>query len=361
MVGNKMLTKITIVVSTFALLASVGAVGLVLTDEDSATTQLADPIQSSPADSETSAVALTQQARDGIVTVRVLNGNNQASQGTGFLYDGGSYIITNQHVTRKGDRFLAVFSDGETQSVDLVGQDKYTDIAVLSLTDAPSTAQSLPVQTALPESGQPVFAVGAPNDLRGTVTSGVVSGVERSMQTESGFAIPDMIQTDAALNPGNSGGPLLTADGEVVGVNRARRGENIGYAISSRMMETVATSIIDNGKHDNPYVGIRTVALDPYVQDLNQTDQTTGLAVVETVSGTPADGQLNSGTNDTLSDGDIITSVDGIEVRQNNELSSYLIRNTKPGTEVTFGIVRNGTETDVSFELTERPNVANDS
>lgn len=367
MVDDKMTMKFAMAMSVLALIASVGAVGFIIGDEQSANTQQSmstQPVSSSDANVSNvtdPAVGLTQQARKGIVTVRVLSDGNQVSQGTGFLYGDDSHVVTNQHVTRNGDTFLVVFSSGVTKTVELVGQDRYTDISVLSLSDVPSEAQALPIQKSLPSGGQRVFAVGAPNDLRGAVTSGVVSGVKRSMQTDSGFAIPDMIQTDAALNPGNSGGPLVNADGEVIGVNRARRGENIGYAISSRMMDTVASSIIEDGKHDNPYVGIRTVALDPYVQELNQTNLTTGLAVVETVNETPAAGNLKSGSDDVLSDGDIITSVDGRMVQQNNELSSYLIRKTEPGDSVSFGIVRDGNETTVSFVVEQRPNVSNDS
>lgn len=145
----------------------------------------------------------------------------RANAGSGFVYNAG-YVVTNHHVVGAAMDVELRFSDGEWTTGSVVGRDAHTDLAVIHADDLPADAEPLSIATEPPAPGQPVAALGNPMGLDGTITTGVVSGINRSTPTGNGFAIPDTVQTDAAINPGNSGGPLLTLDGEVVGVNRAK-------------------------------------------------------------------------------------------------------------------------------------------
>ena len=286
------------------------------------------------------------------------------SQGTGFVYDSKGHIVTNHHVIQNaGDEVYIKYADGEWTTAKVVGADAYTDLAVLMPEERPSYASPLPLADALPAPGERVVALGSPSNLQGSLTSGTVSGVERSMTNRSGFSIPDMVQTDAALNPGNSGGPLLSTDGEVVGVNRAKQGENIGFAISARMTDRVAQSLIETGDHRHPLVGIRTIEMSPTIAHANDMDLQTGILVTEAMADSPAGGHLKGGNGETVTyegeeypkGGDLIVALDGRSITNNEELASYLMRQKSPGDEVTFTVIRDGEKMDVTFELGERP------
>lgn len=320
-----------------------------------------NPVQTVPTVEENTST----NALDSVVSIRAQDETGgQIAQGSGFVYEsqsGESYIITNQHVVNGGTQFYTVYQDGEWSEMSLIGTDLYTDMAVLKPSTVPEYAEPLSLQTELPRRGQRVLALGSPNDLRGTVTGGIVSGTERSMSTARGFGIPDMIQTDAALNPGNSGGPLVTKQGEVVGVNRARQGENIGYALSSRLAERVANSIIEDGGHDNPLVGIRTTEINPSMENYSRVDPRNGLAVVETVQDSPAAGKLQASNNSSRFSGDIMVSIDGERLKTNEDLASYLLLQTEPGQDVDFTVFRDGVKKNVTVTLGDRPDVSGDS
>ena len=286
------------------------------------------------------------------------------SQGTGFVYDGKGHIVTNHHVIQNaGGEVYIKYANGEWTTAEVVGADAYTDLAVLMPEERPSYASPLPMADALPSPGERVVALGSPSDLQGSMTAGTVSGVERSMATRSGFSIPDMVQTDAALNPGNSGGPLLSTEGKVVGVNRAKQGENIGFAISSRMTDRVVQSLIESGDHSHPMVGIRTIEMSPTIAHANDMELQTGILVTEAMDDSPAGGHLNGGDGETVTyegdeypkGGDLIIALDDRPITNNEELASYLMRQKSPGDEVTFTVIRNGEKMDVTFELGERP------
>lgn len=176
--------------------------------------------------------------------------------GSGFVYRDDGYILTNHHVTATadpGEDHEIRFANGTWQLGSLVGSDPYTDLAVLRVPDRPPAADPLPVAAANPTPGRPVAALGNPLGLDGSITTGIVSGVNRSMPTEQGFAIPDVVQTDAPINPGTSGGPLIgfapdhDQGLEVVGVNRAKTGDNIGFAISPAIVNRVGPVLITDG------------------------------------------------------------------------------------------------------------------
>ncbi len=300
-----------------------------------------------------SAVESSQDALTGVVSIYTEQDGELTSQGSGFVYSD-NHIMTNEHVITEADTFYVQYSEGEWSNAELVGEDSDTDIAILEPAERPDYAEPLPLQETLPERGTPVVALGAPGDLDGTVTTGVVSGTERSMETESEFAIPDSIQTDAALNPGNSGGPLVNHDdGSVVGVNRATDGENIGFAVSARLANHVGQSLIDTGDHSHSYVGVRTVELSPLTQqEGDEFDVDNGLIVEEIVDESPSEGVLNDANS---SEGpDVITAIDGEPVYDNEDLTSYIMRSKMPGDEVELDVYRNGGEETVTLELGSR-------
>lgn len=309
-----------------------------------------------------------------VVSVYAIDGEGSyTSQGSGFVYDDDGHILTNDHVIQGGETFYVQYSNGDWARADLVGADAYTDVAVLDPEERPDDAEPLPTTDRIPEPGEQVIAIGSPHDLGGTVTSGIVSGTERSMQSPSGFTIPDTIQSDAALNPGNSGGPLIASNGEVLGLNRAEQGENIGFAVSMRLTERVAHGLIVEGEYNHPYVGIRSIGLDPHLADEYGVEFTRGVLVTEVMEGTPADGILKGGFDDVSeiepdggdedveefdempSDADIIVAIDGNEIRNNEAMSSYLMRMKSPGEEVEFTVLRDGERKTVTVELGERP------
>ena len=181
---------------------------------------------------------------------------------SGFVYDW-SHLVTNAHVVDGIDVVEIRFSEGDWRTGDVVGIDEYTDLAAVRVTDLPAYATPLEVATESPEPGTPVAALGNPMGLDGTITTGIVSGVNRSMRVGPSTTIPDTVQTDAAINPGNSGGPLVTLDGSVVGVNRARSGDNIGFAISPAITARVVADLVVNGDYHHSSLDIRTVDVSP--------------------------------------------------------------------------------------------------
>lgn len=296
---------------------------------------------------------LINQTLNGVVTIYSQSNNEELeSQGSGFLYKD-SYIMTNEHVIKNSNNYYIRYKNGDWSEANLVGSDIHTDIAILEYDEKPSYADSLPVQINIPKTGQRVISLGAPSGLDNTVTSGIISGTERSVKIGTEFAIPDTIQTDTALNPGNSGGPLVsTSNGAVVGVNRATDGENIGYAVSSRIANSIGTSIIDKGYYRHSYIGIRTIQLSPVVEEYDNVGVNKGLVVKETIRGSPAEGKFNTGGNTT--EPDVIVGIEDEKVTTNEDIASYLMRKTEPGQKVEFKVYRNETYANVTMKLGSR-------
>jgi len=321
-----------------------------------------DPVVIGGLNNGTDTVSLYNEVSPSVVSIYAMNdgsGEKTTSQGSGFVYDDRGHIVTNEHVVKEDSTLYVQFADGSWTKAELVGTDKYTDIAVLKVDQTPSEATPLQLADRLPEEGEPVLALGAPHDLSGTLTTGVVSGVERNMKAYSGFTIPDAIQTDAALNPGNSGGPLVSSEGRVLGINRAKQGENIGFAISSRLADRVVRGLIADGEVQHPYLGIRSVPLTPPLAEEQGLNQQTGALVVETVEDAPAHGILRGGesTNngsEIPQGGDVIVGIGGEEVRSNEDLASYLMRKTSPGETVEIEIIRDGERRTVEVTLDSR-------
>ncbi len=326
-------------------------------------------------------VAMYERVSPGIVSIQVLT-NDGSSQGTGFVYDKQGHIITNEHVVSGETSMQVAFTSGFKSYATLVGVDKDSDIAVIKV-DAP---ESELVPLALGDSyqlkvGQKVIAIGNPFGLNGTMTTGIVSALGRTLpsnrEATSGggfFSAGDLIQTDAAINPGNSGGPLFNLSGEVIGINRAIRtvsstasGEpvnsGIGFAIAINIARRVVPEIIKSGKYDYPYMGISSLS-DLGLEEINALglSQFTGAYVTNVVPGGPAaKAGIKAGTTDVglgpnlLGGGDLIIAMDGVSIKNFDDLLRYLINNKSPGDSLVLTVLRNGEQIDLALTLDKRP------
>jgi S1-C subfamily serine protease len=308
---------------------------------------------------------------DSVVSVRAegeINGNQFISGGSGFLYDAEGYIVTNQHVVESADSVEVYFSNGVVMDAEITGTDVYSDIAVLKVDEVPcdETCQPYPLPMANSSRINPaqmVMAIGTPFGLEGSVTHGIVSATGRTMSTTNGFSIPNVIQTDAPLNPGNSGGPLIDLSGKVIGVNRARSGDNLGFAIPSNKARMVADAIIEKGEYDHSWIGIQMLPVSPRAadfMDLNE-EAARGVMVVDVVEGGPAEeAGLKSAEEVKINDeiifinGDIIVGVDGVEVYNSDQIIAY-ISEKQPGDKIELEYYRDGEKMTTQLELGSRP------
>jgi S1-C subfamily serine protease len=277
--------------------------------------------------------------------------------GSGFVHDE-AHVVTNEHVVRDRREVEVRFADGEWATGRVVGTDAYTDLAVVAVA-VPDDARPLPVAAEPPAPGAPVAAFGNPMGLDGTITTGVVSGVERSMAAEGGFAIPDIVQTDAPINPGNSGGPLVTTAGEVVGVNRAKAGDNIGFAVSAAVLDRVVPDLVETGRARHATLHVSTLDVSPTVAEANGVDPG-GVLVVDVREG-PASGVLGGCTRrrrvdgrDVPVGGDVLVGVDGEELRSHEQLMRYLVTDCRPGDTVDLDVVRPAGRTTERVRLADR-------
>ena len=280
--------------------------------------------------------------------------------GSGFIYDA-DHIVTNQHVVAGSRTVDARFSENDWRTGRVIGTDAYTDLAVIRVDDLPDYAEPLPVASENPTPGQAVAALGNPMGLDGTITTGIISGTNRSMRTTRNFTIPDTVQTDAPINPGNSGGPLVTLDGTVVGVNRARTGDNIGFAISPIITSRVIPELIERGEYRHSFLNIRTIDVSPTVAEANGLDGSQGVLVVDVSLG-PSSAALKSTPRTRMVrghevpvGGDVIVGVDGHEIHSHENLLRYLITETQPGDTIEIDLIRDGQRITEHMTLTERP------
>ncbi|MGH2981961.1 MAG: S1C family serine protease, partial [Solirubrobacterales bacterium] len=296
-----------------------------------------------------------------------MGGEQQASgQGSGFVFDSDGHIATNHHVVDGAQSVSVRFWDGPSYDATVVGSDPSTDLAVIKV-DAPADAL---VPLALGNSdelsvGESVVAIGSPFGLENTLTSGVVSALNREMTSQNNFTISNSIQTDAAINHGNSGGPLLNADGQVIGVNTQIKSESggsdgIGFAIPSSTVSSIVPQIISSGSVEHAYLGVGVATLSQSVAD--QLGAPAGVMVTEVREGTPAaDAGLRAANGSAMVDGqsyptggDVITAVDGTAITDGAALQSA-IDAKRPGDSVEITYTRDGNSTTVQVSLGTRP------
>lgn len=260
-----------------------------------------------------------------------------AATGSGFLISSDGYILSNHHVAEGAKELRVTLDDGTILKAELKGSDPSTDIAVLKVDGRSFPALTFTNSDAL-KPGQIAIAIGNPYGLQQTITTGVVSAVGRSLRAGNGRLIDDVIQTDAALNPGNSGGPLLNSEGQVIGVNTAiiTAAQGICFAVSSNLASYIAGQLIMRGRVHRALIGIagQTVSLTPRLQQYNRLTNKTGVFVFEVL-------KINALNHRKIQYGDIIVQFNGREVESIDGLFKYLTEDTI-GVPAQIGLLRDG-------------------
>ncbi len=294
-------------------------------------------------------------------------------QGSGFVWDMDGHIVTNAHVVEGASQVQVTFSDGTTAIAEVVGEDLDSDLAVIRID--PTGFNLKPVISGNldeMEVGMRVAAIGNPFGLSGTLTSGIISAIGRSISSLSQFNIPQAIQIDAAINPGNSGGPLFDEKGRVIGVNaqiRSESGSNsgVGFAIPITIVDRVVPALINEGSYEHSYIGISGTTFTPAcAADLDLPTTVRGAYVNSVQTGTPAakaglrGGSTASNTTllsicPTESGGDLITAINDSPVSRFDDLLIYLERYTSPGDTVTLTVLRDGETIALDVTLVARP------
>ena len=311
-----------------------------------------------------------KRSASGVVQITATANEAQRALGSGFVFDKAGYIITNFHVIDGAGSIRVTFSNNKSIDAKLVGSDPSTDIAVLKVNTSSGalTALTLGNSDAV-EVGDAVVAIGNPFGLSRTVTAGIVSALQRQIEAPNQYAIDHVIQTDAAINHGNSGGPLLNARGEVIGVNAqietggiTEGNVGVGFAVPSNTVKTVAGQLIATGRVDHAAIGILAQPITPDVAAAFRLAVKKGVLVEEVQSGSgAAKAGLKAGTNEvtvagesyTLG-GDIIVSANGMPV---DDLASLrdVVSELEPGDTITLEVYRGESKVTIEVKLGRRP------
>ncbi|HEY9387367.1 MAG TPA: trypsin-like peptidase domain-containing protein [Nitrososphaeraceae archaeon] len=314
-----------------------------------------------------------------------------STMGSGFVYDTNGHIITNNHVIANSPSqdVDVTFLDGTVYKAKIIGSDPFSDLAVLYTQDVPKNKLfPMPVgNSGALRVGEQVVAIGNPFGLSGSMTEGIVSGLGRILPSSSSspapseseetlraqfgptFSIPDIIQTDAAVNPGNSGGPLLNMRGEVVGINTAIFSttgvySGVGFAIPSNTIQKVVPALISTGSYSHPWLGIAGTDITPEIADKVGLKEPRGFLVTDSTSGGPADRagirggyqQISIDGRELLLGGDIIIAIDDKTVRKIDDILTYLEREKDVGDSVKLTVLRaNGQINYIDVMLGSRP------
>lgn len=288
--------------------------------------------------------------------------------GSGFVFDTGGHIVTNNHVVEGARDILVRFADSTTVDAELVGADADSDLAVIRV-DVPSgllypveLGDSLNLRV-----GQRAIAVGNPFGLEQTMTTGIISALGRVVRQDSGYSLPELIQTDAAINPGNSGGPLLDSRGQVIGVNTlifssSGSSAGVGFAVPVSAVKRVVPTLVATGRYADPWLGISGLTITSQIAEALALPVQRGVILQDVVPGGPA-AKAGLRANDQQAEfegvalptgGDIIVAIDGRMVRDMDDLIVYLAGKTV-GETVVLGLLREEVEQSVAVVLEERP------
>jgi putative serine protease PepD len=338
--------------------AAIGAGVAVAVDSSTSTGTQSPPVASSVA-SQPAALAKTLSAEElydksasSVVEIDVTAsggvgpfGDQQTQgEGSGFVIDKQGHIATNAHVVEGATSITVKFHDGSTATGTLVGSDPSTDVAVVKVNVASSKLKPLTLaDSSKVEPGEGVVAIGSPFGLDGTITAGIVSAVNRTITSPNQSSIGGVIQTDAAINKGNSGGPLIDAQGKVIGINSQIEGDSggnvgVGFAVPSNTVRQVVSQLIASGKVEHAFLGVSVESV---------TDPVFGARIQSVQAGSAA---AKAG----LKVGDVIATVDGNAVTDGDGLQSA-IASHKPGEKITLGISRGGNRLTVTATLGSRP------
>jgi putative serine protease PepD len=298
-------------------------------------------------------------------------GPTESAQGTGFQVDTKGDIVTNYHVVAGADSVHVRLNDGHVYAGRVIGRDPAKDVAVIRISAPVSelTPLSFADSSAL-QVGDSVVAIGDPYGLRNTATVGIVSALGRTIVSPNGHKISGVIQTDAAINSGNSGGPLLNSQGQVIGVNSqiesgsqgggspsGNAGGNIGigFSIPSNMVAATAHGLIQDAR-SHPYVGVELVTVSPQVA--KATGMSAGVEIVSVTKGAPGDQAGLTGATGTKTvsgtpfstGGDVVTKIDGTSVKSADQLIAQITQH-KPGDQIQLTVVRNGQTSTITVTL----------
>jgi putative serine protease PepD len=366
-----------ILLGTLALGAGAGAVTYSVAHPSSTKTVVRQvPVQNGSPAADSNGLTpgdIYRQTYQGVVEITVSSpqqtpmGNQESqAQGSGFVIDSDGHIVTNEHVVDNADSVSVRFWNGNTYKATVVGSDQSTDLAVIKV-DAP---QSVLHPVAFGDSskvrvGDAVVAIGSPFGLEETLTGGIVSAVHRQMQAPNNFTINDSIQTDAAINHGNSGGPLLDSSAQVIGVNAQIAGQTganvgIGFAIPSDTVKSIADTLISSGKVEHAYLGVSVQEIPSSVAD--QLGAVAGVEITGVRSNTPAkDAGLVGSTGKKTIDGqqystggDIITAIAG-QTMTSSEAVQQAIDSHHPGDKISITYWRKGESHTANVTLATRP------
>ena len=291
------------------------------------------------------------------------------SLGSGFVIDKSGHVVTNYHVVENSSRVEVSFSGNDEMPATVVGTDPSTDIAVLRIRGAQNRALT-PLELGTSSAvnvGDAVVAIGNPFGLERTVTAGIVSALQREITAPNGFAIDQVIQTDAAINHGNSGGPLLNADGRVIGVNAQIETESggnvgIGFAIPIDTVKEVVSQILEHGRVEHAYIGIEMATITDELAANVRLPAESGILIQVVRPNSPAaDAGLHGGTSQVVVDGesylvggDVITRAEGQVVESAEQLRS-VVTSKQPGDELTLEIHRADETIEVTVKLGRQP------
>lgn len=324
--------------------------------------------------SKLSLIDIFEKSEPGVVRVNVQRaedpGEGTGGVGSGFVFDKKGHIITNEHVVSNARKIVVTFLDGRSYNAQVVGADKFTDIAVIRVDADLALLKPLSLgDSSNLKVGEQIAAIGNPFGLSGSMTSGIVSQLGRLLPSGAGYSIPDIIQTDAAINPGNSGGPLLNMRGGIVGINTAIQsatGEftGVGFAVPSQTVAKIVPTLIEEGQYMHPWIGISGRDINPDMAEALGLEDAIGFLVVRIVEDSPASKAGLIGSERTVDvegttypiGGDVILAVDGTEVRKIDDILIHLQRAKSVGDEMVLEILRDGRTTSVTIVLQERPN-----
>ena len=315
-----------------------------------------------------------------VVNIQVLGTYNYgfyvgavSSQGSGFVWDTQGHIVTNNHVVENAYNITVTFSDGTTTTAEVVGTDVQSDLAVIKVDPTGLTLHPVSLgNSQTVKVGDLVIAIGNPYGLAGSMTQGIVSALSRSLTVDSSnpfssstYTIPDIIQTDAAVNPGNSGGVLVNTSGEVIGVTSAiqsttNANAGIAFAIPSHIVERIVPVLIKDGRYKHPSLGLSGITLTAnYATEMGLDANTHGVLITDITPGGAADlaglrettQQYTRYNRGVIIFGDVITAIDGNPVRTYEDLISYIFNKTEVGQKVKLTILRDGKEMSVTATL----------
>jgi S1-C subfamily serine protease len=317
-------------------------------------------------------------AKRGVIQVLATSGapNNlfgsqpERALGSGFVIDKAGHVVTNYHVIEGASKVEVSFSGNDEMPATVIGRDPSTDIAVLRIKRAQGRALT-PLELGnsdVVRVGDAVVAIGNPFGLERTVTAGIVSALQREITAPNGFAIDRVIQTDAAINHGNSGGPLLNADGRVIGVNSQIESDSggnvgIGFAVPINTVKDVVSQLLESGKVDHAYIGVEMATITSELASNVRLPVDQGVLIQRVRTDSPAaHAGLRGGTTQVVVDGesylvggDVITKADGQPIESAEQLRS-VVTSKQPGDEITLEVHRQNETKEVTVKLGRQPN-----